>query len=363
MSKTTYISPDELHFDPKNPRMVEFGLTEGSTETEYIELLWKTMDIQELVMSISASGFLPHEPLIVAEEGGKKIVIEGNRRLAAVKIIRNREQAESLNIKVGEIPQNSVDTTDELPCVIDTREHSWRYLGFKHVNGPAKWGSYAKAKYIDQVANEYGVALGDIAKQIGDTHKTAQKLYQGYRVLMQAVENKLWSLEDRVKDHFAFSHLYTALGYPSFREFISLKPEQEEDQNPVPEEQHENLQQIMHWLYGSRGQQIEPVVKTQNPDLGKLEKVLKSRDAVMALKAGETLESAVEISRPDYVIFEEALLQAKRSLMKCRASLTSGYDKSEELLRVAGTVFNLADDLYGEMEKQRGVKRKIITED
>jgi hypothetical protein len=79
----------ELHFDRHNPRMAEFGIEAATPEKEILTTLWDLMDVLELVQSITASGFFPHEALIVAEEKGKKIVIEGNRRLAAVKVLLN----------------------------------------------------------------------------------------------------------------------------------------------------------------------------------------------------------------------------------------------------------------------------------
>ena len=75
---------DDLSFDLKNPRLTEFELNPNSTEEDIIRILWQAMDVNELVMSIAASGFFPHEPVIVVKEGEKNIVIEGNRRLAAV---------------------------------------------------------------------------------------------------------------------------------------------------------------------------------------------------------------------------------------------------------------------------------------
>ncbi len=43
------------------------------------------MDIGELVMSILANGFFESEALYIVKEEGRYVVIEGNRRLAAVK--------------------------------------------------------------------------------------------------------------------------------------------------------------------------------------------------------------------------------------------------------------------------------------
>ena len=91
----------DLTFDCKNPRLPEFGLTKNSTEAEVIKVLWTAMDVRELVMSIAASGFLRHEPLIVAVEDGKNVVIEGNRRLAAVKVLVDPAVSEPLSFSCG----------------------------------------------------------------------------------------------------------------------------------------------------------------------------------------------------------------------------------------------------------------------
>ena len=83
----TPMAVSDLTFDVKNPRLPEFGLTINSSEAAVARVLWDAMDVRELVMSIAASGFFRHEPLIVAREDGKNIVIEGNRRLAAVRVL------------------------------------------------------------------------------------------------------------------------------------------------------------------------------------------------------------------------------------------------------------------------------------
>ena len=75
----------ELYFDVKNPRLVEFEHT--SDETKILNILWDNMAVNEIVMSILANGFFENEAMYAVVEEGKKIVVEGNRRLAAVKEI------------------------------------------------------------------------------------------------------------------------------------------------------------------------------------------------------------------------------------------------------------------------------------
>ena len=188
------IQVSDLFFDLKNPRLVEFNEINGNTsEEQIIKILWEAMDVRELVLSISASGFFQNEPLIVSNETGKNIVIEGNRRLAAVKIILNPT---IIKAAIPDIAPQIKESLFKLPVILTTRQKAWQYLGFKHVNGPAKWGSYAKARYIAQVHNDFKIPLDQISLQIGDTHKTVRRLYRGLMVIEQAENEKIFSRDN-----------------------------------------------------------------------------------------------------------------------------------------------------------------------
>ena len=341
-----------LSFDINNPRLSEYQLSSNASEAEVVKLLWDVMDVRELVLSIEASGFFSHEPIIVSEEHDSKVVIEGNRRLAAVKLLSNPGLAEELNISVPAISKSAQIALNKLPCLIDSRENAWKYLGFKHVNGPAKWSSYAKSQYIADVHRKYNVALEDIARQIGDTHGTVQRLFRGLMVIEQAERIKAFDREDRYNRHFSFSHLYTGIGYDGIGSFIGLRSEAEENVDPVPEENSDRLRELCIWLYGSKRDEIRPVIKSQNPDLRLLDAVVADREAVAALRAGTELTVSFEISRPSSTVFEDSLHAAKRGLEKARSLVSTGYDGSGQLLAVADDVAELASDLYNEMNRK-----------
>jgi DNA-binding transcriptional MerR regulator len=314
------------------------------------------MDVRELVLSIAASGYFKNEPLIVSQEKGRNIVIEGNRRLAAIKVILNP------GITRAEIPEVSSSIKEnlrEVPVMISTRENAWRYLGFKHVNGPAKWGSYAKSRYIAQVHNDFNVPLDQIACQIGDTHKTVQRLYRGLMVVEQAEKEKVFSRDDIKRSNFAFSHMYTGLQLKGISQFLNLKGEDEDTKEFIPKSHINELAEMCRWLYGSKREDIEPVVQTQNPHLRQLDAIVQSREALAALRDDEPLESAFELTKPVSNIFEEELLKAKRSLVKAKGLVTEGYDGSEPLLKIVESISNIAFDLYTEMDRKKkpGVKR------
>ena len=183
-------------------------------------------------------------------------------------------------------------------------------------------------------------------------------------VIEQAESMKIFRREDRWRNHFSFSHLYTGLDYDGISTFIGLRPETEEDQEPVPIEKKKELGEICLWMYGSKKEGTPPVIETQNPHLRWLDAVVSNKEAVAALRDGQTLTYAYEVSRPSSTVFEESLLASKRNLEKARGLLSTGYDGSEELLRIAGAVANLADDLYDEMERKHNPSKKTrLTED
>src|SRR3990167_8864 len=79
---------DQLLLDEENPRLAS-SLTGRPTQDDLVEMLWEEMAVDEVAYSIAANGFYDHEPLIVIPKGKKFVVVEGNRRLAAVLLLVN----------------------------------------------------------------------------------------------------------------------------------------------------------------------------------------------------------------------------------------------------------------------------------
>ena len=156
------VNIDDLLLDVKNPRLAELGITSSATQFDLVKALWDEMAVEEVAMSIAYSGYFDHEPLFVEPMSkGKYIVIEGNRRFAAVKLLvdASAPQENQSDKTPNHLARNASNRSKTLPVIVTTRKESWRYLGFKHVNGPATWGSYAKAQYIAHVHNDYDIPL------------------------------------------------------------------------------------------------------------------------------------------------------------------------------------------------------------
>jgi hypothetical protein len=83
----TTLPVQDLHFSKTNPRLAGFGVTATTPGVEILKLLWETADVLALVRSMAAHGYFAHEPLLVAVENNRHVVLDGNRRLAALKVL------------------------------------------------------------------------------------------------------------------------------------------------------------------------------------------------------------------------------------------------------------------------------------
>lgn len=366
MDNMLKIRTDLLLFDHLNPRLVEFAIDTNTSEDFILNILWNNMAVDEIVQSIISNGFFQNEALLIVEEEGKNIVVEGNRRLAAVKAILNPEKVKGMAKYADQISEEIKSQVFELPVIKrDTRKASWGYIGFKHVNGPAKWGSYAKAQYIATVHDEFGISLPEISKQIGDNNQTVLKLYQGLMVIKQAEARTDFKRDDIPSKRLYFSHLYTGLQTQGFQKYLGLGTTPKETTSPVPEEKLENLERVMFWLFGSKKKNIDPIIESQNPDLGNLANVLKNDLATMTLEARNDLDEAYEVSLGASKVFVRCILDAKSDLQKAYANV-AGYDGEEDLLKTAGTIFKLAENLYQTMKSimdKKNNSEEILTED
>jgi hypothetical protein len=359
----------DLLLDPENPRIVEFGLGEKPKQFDITKALWERMAVNEVAMSIAWNGYFAHEPVFIEVDAkGQLIVIEGNRRLAAVKLLLDPE----LRKRVGATDLPDIDRIDpkrraeltELPGTLTTRKELWRYLGFKHVNGPATWGAYAKAQYVSKVHNEYHVPLDEIAQQIGDYNNTVERQYHGLMVIEQAERAKVFDRPNvKRKKGFEFSHIYEGLSREGIQKFLGLNRESRSKKDPVPSNRMKQLGELLEWLYGNNAKNIEPRMRTQAKDLETLSAVLLSKEGVAALRNGLSLELARDASLGDSQLLKQALNQCKVTLQDSVGLVTTGFDAGDEhSFSLAQSIELLAGDLVEAMVNKRRKRKKRAEE-
>lgn len=363
LEKVGDISPDQLYLDPKNPRLTgqEFSVDD---EIGILRFLWQDKEVSELVDSIAYNGYWRQEVLFAVQESKKLIVVEGNRRLAAVKLLRSPSKCREVGARgvPTSLPAPIVKSYDTLPVIICTRVDLWMYMGFKHLNGPQEWDSIAKAEYIARVHEDFNVPLSDIATTIGDRHDTVKRLYHGLAVLRQAELTGVFRKENSWGRRFPYSHLWTGLGYSSIQKFLGIKGELKDKPNPVPQKNVEKLGQLCLWLFGSKNPVRKPLIKSQNPDLRKLSEIVASPKGYAALsriKDGEELDNIWRFSRGDEIMLSESLVAAEKSLREAHGYLTTGYtEKKSDLIEQGRIILKLAEAVCSHMEKI-GTKNKV----
>ncbi|MEV6908323.1 hypothetical protein [Amycolatopsis sp. NPDC051071] len=94
---------DELELDPYNVRL---ELSDGVTESDIIQDLFSNEGVLTLVDGIAKVGYLTHEIPIVVRRKKKLVVVEGNRRVAALKSIQNPYIAPHFQSQVTRIASN-----------------------------------------------------------------------------------------------------------------------------------------------------------------------------------------------------------------------------------------------------------------
>ena len=308
---TTKVRVEQLRLDRKNPRLV--GHTEDVSDESIIARLYRSAELDELLQSISTNGYLDIEPLIVIRGSGDDAltVLEGNRRLATLRLllepalVRRIARSEKVRIPVPAVKKSLRTTLDDVSVYpVASREHARAFIGFKHINGPAKWDAYAKARFAAdwyRTSQTNRPRLEEIAAAIGDRHDTVKRMVSAIYVLEQAREKGLFKIEDRDTTKFNFSHLYTALSRSQYMDYLGLEAawaRTDPTPNQIPKGKLDELRKVLIWIYGSKVDDARPVVRTQNPDIKRLGEVLANAEGRHILEQTSDLDKAYASTEP-----------------------------------------------------------------
>jgi ParB-like chromosome segregation protein Spo0J len=111
-SKFIEVDIQSLKLDHSNPRLPE--RLKGAVDKEVLNWMLSDATLIDLMASISENGFFSGEPIIVIPENQSYIVIEGNRRLAAIKLLANPGLAE-ISPRAVESLSNDAKAKNHIP--------------------------------------------------------------------------------------------------------------------------------------------------------------------------------------------------------------------------------------------------------
>lgn len=336
----------DLVLDPKNPRIVVEPNASQESLTSY---LYERESLDELVMSFVENGYFPEEPLVAVldQESLKHVVVEGNRRLATLKLLLDSSLQDKLGV-IGwpELANEQRSRLDPVPVVVyANRADVLPYLGFRHITGAKKWAPFQKARFIAQLVDD-NLDLAAIEKLIGDSTRAVKKLYQQFTVFEQIrLETELDTEPIRQR----FSLMEVALGQRPIKDHLGLPRglPTGKDPNPVPEENLDQLTEVVEWVFGSA---IRAPVVAESRDISqRLAKVVANEEAIERLRETHDLDLAYELTDGEQVSLLRKLTSAERILREA-AGLMPLYADDPQIGHAVGRVATMADALRDQVE-------------
>jgi hypothetical protein len=278
-----YEEPEKLEFDPDNPRFG--GTASGKSQPEIQKLIFgPPYYASELVDSLVENGFIDYEPLVVRQAGTKYIVIEGNRRLAAVNEIRaHRDRYPNRKSDLDRIPVLVFPSSQD-----EQKETGIRiYLGVRHLLGIREWPPIAKAMFLDRQSKSVG-GLDEVLREVRLTKTQARRFLIPYRLLKKAAV-PLPPGED-------FWVLAEALNRTGVKDFLQLDVDARTLQILSFNKQHLSI--VLDHLYGPRTsttsyhRDAKKRKVHDTRELSMYSNILASEKARNALSSGRDLEEA-----------------------------------------------------------------------
>lgn len=371
------IELSKLELDPKNPR---FGSVNGPSknQTEILDTIVADYGIEDVISSLSVNGYFPAEPIICVKKkkADKYIVLEGNRRLAACLVLAGDERAANQTKRTVYFQQiqesHHRSPIKEIPVIWFEEGESPKelisYLGVRHLAASLPWDSYAKAAWVAQVVQDGELSMEDISRMTGDQHRTIARLLHGYYVVGQLVEKGLFNPEAAIKKgrgsnaEFAFSWVYTLLGYPGARARLGIadvpKP------NPISDEHLEDAKVVFLRLLGNKemGKAGQPAIDDSR-EIGDYAAALIDNQRYELICKGLTLEEIDAELQPAHERIKEGLNDVEKilgDLVKLVAEDPPTSAHAAKLLPQAVKISHLAGSLQSALVDALAAKAKEL---
>ena len=290
----------QLKLDPENPRLPERLL--GSSEYEMLNWMLTDATLTDLMASIVENGFFGGEALIGVNdhESDRVVIVEGNRRLAAVKLIHNPSIAENKAKTVtdlateAELKNSRIET---LPVfIVESREEVANYLGFRHVSGVKQWPVIAKARYLFGLFHTRrwtGDVYRQLAKEIGSKSVYVRRLIVGYFIFQYIEQHSYFDLDYLTEENFDLSLINdAATKYSAVADYMGMNINAA---NPIERLIETNFKEVFLWLYQRNKNGQTKVGESRNLPI--LNKILGTEEAKGAfIQDNYSLEDAAALT-------------------------------------------------------------------
>jgi predicted CopG family antitoxin len=216
------ISLADLLLDPNNYRFLDnrdykrkpknrYASEKVQTSTLRLLSQDKRYQLSELKKSILTNGYVPMERIIVIPydpKPGKFLVVEGNRRVAALKsLLQDDEEG------VIELSEEEKASFKEIPCAIlkvpaNDRARAERIImGIRHIAGPREWGAYQQAQLVKELHDQENQDFAAIGEHLGISTVEVARRYRAMTALKGMEDDELYSEKSEPEFYRLFHEL------------------------------------------------------------------------------------------------------------------------------------------------------------
>lgn len=300
------ISLENLLLDPNNYRLQEVsGYVSVPSDRFQLEQIQKTTlqrlqdeGLKELQRSIIANGFLPIERIVVTphhDAEDRYLVIEGNRRVAALRGLRDQANAGI------EIPNNVTAVFDAVPCIVAADDPKFPFfretlMGVRHVGGIKQWGGYQRAKLIVDLKDDHELEAPEIADRLGLSVQEVNRRYRAFKALQQMEQNEDYG---EYADPSKYPLFHEAMSLPVVRNWLEWNEADSKFDNV------ENEEHFYQWITPRQneetGKSSPPKLKTYG-DVRELKRILPNAEAkALLFDETRTFLDALTMARKDEI--------------------------------------------------------------
>lgn len=251
--KPKEVKLNKIYLDPNNPRLEtpenkkipDNRIDEEKIQKRYMNRMRDEIGINDLTESIITSGFWTIDRVVLREfKRDKYVVVEGNRRITALKILINAQ--EEGRVSLSENILKGILIFETLIYKGSNPEIAWIIQGFRHTPGTKAWKRYPQSKFLAefetktrktilQIAEIFpGLSRGDVAKLI--------RSYYGF---------------EQAKNDEDYGDLLSIDQFNHFYEIILHKPQIKDwmgwDDNRRQFTNSENLKKYLSWATAEEG--------------------------------------------------------------------------------------------------------------
>lgn len=285
-----------LRLDPANPRLPESH--RARSQDDLVKLMAEDYSLTEIGRSLAENGYFEEEPIaVVRDKGETYLVIEGNRRVAALKLLG--EPALRRRLDLGEWDELSSKirfNLTKIPAIVyATSEDLLTFMGFRHITGVKQWEPLAKARFINSLIDEHRMGFVEAARRIGSKANAIRQQYLAYRVYLQARDQFDIDISRLERSYGVFIR---AMNSAPLKEHIGISASKEKLETaaalaaPVPKTKGANLREFVSWIAGTDG---EPAVISDSREITSLGEIVKAPAALSLLRVSRSLLAASQL--------------------------------------------------------------------